>query len=266
MFNFTLYKYSLRKNLFTLLIFAAVLTLYFSMVIPMFDPKLGGALKDFAESMPTIMAMFGMDTMATTMIGFISSWLYGFIMLVFPMVFSIICANGLVAGYVDKGSMTCLLAAPVKRGAVAFTQMKALASGIFLLTAYATGVGITVCNISFPGELDIKKFLLLNLGLLTLELFIGGVCFFCSCVFNETKYSIGLGAGISALSFILQMLANTDEKLEKIKYLTFFTLFDPGKLIAYDAAAIWSAVMLFIGSLLLFFSAILIFKRKDLPI
>ena len=48
---------------------------------------------------------------AADLLGFMISYLYGFILLVFPMVFCILRANGLVAKYVDRGSMACLLAA-----------------------------------------------------------------------------------------------------------------------------------------------------------
>ena len=266
MFNFTLFKYSLKENFKTLLIFTAVLSMYFVLVIPMYDPSLGRALQEFTEAMPQMMSMFGMNAQSTTMIGFLSTYLYGFIMLVFPMVFSILCANKLVARYVDNGSMFSLLAAPVKRFSVVFTQMKLLATCIFFLTVWATGVGIVSCQISFKGQLDIPKFILLNVGLLALQLFIGGVCFLCSCIFNDTKYSIGLGAGIPALSFIIQMMSNVNDKLDNVKFASFFTLFNPEKIIEGDNYAILGIVILFIGAIALFTSAIIVFCKKDMPV
>jgi len=266
MFNFTLYKRGMQGSWKMLLIFAAVLTMYFTIIISMFDPALGSVLNEFAEAMPELMAMVGMTPSSTTMLGFMSAYLYGFIMLIFPMIFSILSANKLIARHVDNGSMTYLLAAPVKRRTVAFTQMKVIASGIFALTAYATIMGIIACELSFPGELEIGKFILLNLGALCLQLFIGGICFLCSCIFNDTKYSIGFGAGIPALAFIIQMMANAGAELENAKYATFFTLFNPDGITAGETGAIWGMVTLFVGAMVLFISAITIFNKKDLHI
>lgn len=266
MFNLTLYKRGLQQSWKMLLIFAGILTMYFAIIISMFDPKLGSALEEFAQAMPELMAMFGMVLTETTMLGFMSAYLYGFIMLVVPMVYSILCANELIARHVDKGSMTYMLSAPVKRTAVAFTQMKVIATGIFTLVVYATVLGIIISQASFPGELEIGKFILLNAGVLCLHLFIAGICFLCSCVFNEPKRSIGFGAGIPALAFALQMIANNGGTAENAKYTTFFTLFNPEKLVSFQRWAIGGIITLFIGAILLFVAAITVFSKKDLHI
>jgi len=266
MINFTLYKKGLLGSLKMLLIFMSVLTMYFLIIVSMFDPSLGSVLNELTGAMPELMAMFGMNQSSVTMLGFLSSYLYGFIMLIFPMIFSILCANRLIAGHVDKGSMVYLLAAPIKRKSIAFTQMKVLASGIFALMLYASAIGIIACEASFKGELAIKKFILLNVGALCLQLFISGICFLCSCIFNDTKYSIGFGAGIPALAFIIQMLANADNKLEKVKYATFFTLFSPDGIASGEKSAVLGMIALFVGAVILFISAIAIFSKKDLHI
>lgn len=266
MLNFTLYKRGIQGSWRMLLIFAAVLTMYFTIIISMFDPKIGSALIAFEEAMPELMAMVGMSTTSTTLIGFMSAYLYGFIMLVFPMVFSILSANKLIASHVDKGSMTYLLAAPIKRSAVAFTQMKVLASGLVVLIGYITIVAIVTAEISFPGELEIGKFILLNVGNLCLHLFIGGICFIFSCIFSDTKYAVGFGAGIPALAFIIQMAANAGDKYANAKYLTFFTLFNPEEILAGEASAVWGVVSLLACAIVLFVGAITIFCKKDLHI
>ncbi|MDR2524727.1 MAG: ABC transporter permease [Oscillospiraceae bacterium] len=265
MFSFTLYKREMKKSILTLVIFGALMTLYVSVIIGMFDPALMGSLDEWADIMPELMAAVGMSAGATTLIGFMSSYLYGFILLVIPMVFTILRANALVAKYVDSGAMVALTAAPVKRGAIAFTQMKALVTGIIALVAYAATVEL-ICASKFPGELVVGDLLVLNLGLLCLQLFIGGICFFASCLFNETKHSIAVGAGVPALMFILKMLSNTGEAAKKAKYFTFFTLFNPDGIIAGKASAIAGMIALFAGACALFIAAVTVFSKKDLHI
>ncbi len=266
MINWTLYKRGIQGSWKMLLIFAAVITMYFTVIISMFDPALGSALNEFAKVMPELMAIVGMTPASAELISFLEAYLYGFIMLVFPMLFSILSANKLIVRHIDRGSMTYLLSAPVKRETVAFTQMKVMTTGLFVLVLYATLLGIVNCEISFPGELDIRKFILLNMGVLCLQLFIGGICFLCSCIFNDSKYAVGVGAGIPVLGFIIQMMANAGKELENAKYATFFTLFDSEGIIAGEPGAIWGILALFIGAIILFSAAIIIFSKKDLHI
>ena len=266
MINWILYKRGIQGSWKMLLIFAAVITMYFTVIISMFDPALGSVLNEFAKAMPELMDIVGMNPASAELVSFMEAYLYGFIMLVFPMLFSILSANKLIARHVDRGSMTFLLSAPVKRETVAITQMKVMVTGLFVLVLYATLLGIINCEISFPGELDIGKFILLNIGALCLHLFIGGICFLCSCIFNDSKYAVGVGAGIPVLGFIIQMMANAGEKLENAKFATFFTLFDSKGIIAGEAGSIWGMVVLFAGAIVLFGAAIVIFSKKDLHI
>ena len=266
MFNFSLYKREMKGSIKLLVILGAVMTLYVTMIIRMYDPETMESLENIMDMMPGIMAAVGMKSGTTTLIGFMSSYLYGFILIVLPMVYCILRGNALIARYVDKGSMVCLLAAPVKRSAVAFTQMKAIESGVFLLMLYTTILEIACAAGSFPGKLDYRQLLLLNVGLLCLQLFIAGLCYFCSCVFSDTKYSIGFGAGVPALMYVLQMLANTGGNAEKFKYATFFTLYDPDGIIAGETGAVAGIAALFAVAVMLFFAGIAAFSRKDLHI
>lgn len=266
MLNLTLYKRGLKEIWKMLLIFAAIITMYFAVIIPMFDPEIGSILEQFAQAMPEFMTLFGMVLKESTMLGFISAYLYGFIMLAVPMVFSILCSNMLMSRHIDRGSMVYLLSAPVKRSSVAFTQMKVIVTGIFALVVYSTVLGIVLCESVFPGQLEIGKFLLLNAGALSLHLFVAGISFLCSCVFNEAKHSTWFGAGIPTVAFILRMIANNGGTAENAKYVTFFSLYSPEKISTLDGGAIAGIIVLFAGGIALFFAAIALFSKKDLHI
>lgn len=266
MINWTLYKQEIKGSVKLLIIFAAVMTLYVSVIISMYDPELMATLDGFVEAMPELMAAVGMSAGATSLIGFMISYLYGFILLVFPMVFSILRGNGLIAKYVDKGSMVTLTAAPVKRRTIAMTQMSVLISGILFLLIYTTGLELLIAQSSFPGELVVSELLKLNAALLCLQLFIGSICFLASCVFSDTKYSMAFGAGIPAFMYVLQMLSNAGEKADKMKYCTFFTLFDAAGIVAGESGAVMGALILFLGAALLFAGGITVFCKKDLHI
>lgn len=266
MINMTLYKREIKNSIKILIIFAAILTMYISIIISMYNPEMMELLENFNETMPEIMAAVGMNAGATSLLGFMINYLYGFILLVFPMIFSILRGNGLIAKYVDKGSIVTLLAAPIKRSKVAITQMCVLITGIIILLIYATGIELVVANVSFPKELIVSDLIKVNIALLCLHLFIGSVCYLASCLFSETKYSIGFGAGIPALMFILYMLSNTGEKAEVVKCFTIFTLFDASGIVAGDSSAIMGMLALGIGSIVLYALGVIAFCKKDLHI
>lgn len=266
MFNATLYRREMKNSIKLLLIFGAIMTVYISIIIGMYDPEMMDTLDSFYDMMPELMASVGMKAGANTLVGFMVSYLYGFILIVFPMVFCILRGNGLIAKYVDRGSMVTLVSAPVKRRTIACTQMWGLLSGILVLVLYATGLQIAVCRASFPEEPVVAELLKLNTALLCLHLFIGSICYLASCVFSDTKYSIAFGAGIPALMYVIQMLANVGQKAEKLKYITFFTLFNPDGILAGEGSALVGAGVLLLGAILLFVTGIAVFCRKDLHI
>lgn len=266
MINMALYKRELKGSVKLLIAFGAIITLYISVIIHMYDPQMMKTLDSFAEVMPELMASVGMKANAADLLGFMVSYLYGFILLIFPMLFCILRGNALIAKYVDKGSMVSLAAAPVKRRTIAFTQMAVLISGILLLIIYGTIVELICSETGFPGELDITALFILNGGLLCLHLFIGGICFLSSCIFSDTRYSVAFGAGIPIFMYVLQMLSNVGGNAEKVKYFTFFTLFDPYGMIAGEDSAATGIFVLFTAAFLLYASGIMIFERKDLYI
>jgi ABC-2 type transport system permease protein len=266
MFSPILFKQGMKESWRLLFIFGAVLAMYFIIIIYMFDPKLSHVFDEYAKAMPQMMSMFGMKSTSGSLIEFLASYLYGFIIPVLPMVFAILCANRLIARHVDRGSMSYLLSAPVKRVSVAVTQAMVLVTGIVLLVAFSTVLGIVTSEFLFKGDLDKEGFIMINIGALSMLLFIAGICFICSCIFSDAKKAAALGAGIPSLMYIIQMLANAGEKFEDLKYATFFTLFDPDGIIKEDTFAYVQIVILFAGALLLFAAAVIVFRKKDLHI
>ena len=64
----------------------------------------------------------------------------------------------MIAKYVEKGSMASLIAAPVKRSTIVFTQMMVLVSGVFLLIVYSTILEIVVSQSSFRENSPLENF------------------------------------------------------------------------------------------------------------
>ena len=266
MFSTTLFRKELKSNYILLVIFLGVLTMYAVMIVMMFDPRTGDSLRAMAESMPQIFAAFGMGEVGTTLLEFITGYLYGMLFVIFPAVFIIILSNRLVEKYVDNGSMACLLASPHRRRKIAATQAVFLTVCLVFLVVFVTALVASVSEIMFPGELQIPAFLRVNAGLLGLLVFLGGVCFLFSCLFNDSRRATGIGAAVVVYSVLVQMVSQVGEKFENVKYATPLTLFDINGLTAADGDAWLACAALYVSGILLMALGIAVFSRRNLPL
>lgn len=265
MISLTLFKKEMKANNKLLIIFIYILTIYILSIVYMFNPNSSNAFDDIIKSMPGIMKAFGFVASGNTLIGFIATDLYGMILIMFPVVFSIILGNKLIAGYVDRGSMAYLLATPNKRVKLALTQALCLWVSIGLMITYATVAIIVSSAIIHPGMLEIGKLVLMNIVIYFLHIAISGICFFASCISNDTKRSFTIGAGIPIAFFLIHMLANMGGNLENLKYFTLFTLFNANDIIA-GKNVVFPVIILAIVGILLYGIGIYIFSKRDLPV
>ncbi|WP_171031713.1 ABC transporter permease [[Clostridium] hylemonae] len=264
--NITLLKKELKSNWLLLVIFLAVLSMYGSMITMMFDPKMGDGLRAMADSMPGMFAAFGMTNVGTTLLDFVSSYLYGILFVAFPGVFIIILSNRLAARYVDNGSMAYLLAAPVKRWKIMLTQALFLLLCLVIMVGFATGLILVFSEALFPGEMDIKAFLRLNAGLLGLLVFFGGAGICASCFCNESKNASAVSTTVVVYSILLQMISRVGDKFEHLKYATPLTLFDTDGLGAGDREAWIMCAVLYAAGIILMGVGIVRFSKRDLPL
>lgn len=262
-----LYKKDWKAHWKLLLVIFGVLAMYLAVIIGMYDPAGGDALEQLvALKMPEeLLAAFGFTNQDASLLGFLASYLYGFLMLALPMVTTLIVANRLVAVMVDRGAMASLLSSAVTRRQVVFTQAVFLISLVAAQVLFTTGAGILLCEISFPGQLDQAGFIRLNGGLFMVHLALSGVSFFFSCLFNESRLSLAFCAGIPVMFLVMQMLFNYNEKLSLLRWLSLFSLYNPNDFVSGNPVLV---PMLALGGVaaVLYVAGTLVFDRKDLPL
>lgn len=264
--NLILLKKECKSNLALLVIFLCVLSIYSVMVIALFDPEMSAGLRAMTTAMPQLFSAFGMGDIGTTLLDFISGYLYGMLFIVFPGVFLIILTNRLITRYIDHGSLVYLLASPNKRRRIAITQAGFMVFNLIIMVMYLTIILLAASGVMFPKELQTAPFLRVNAGLLGLLVFFGGICFFISCLFNESRYALGINTAIIVYSVLLQMIANMGDTFHMLRYLTPVTLFDADGLAGAKGSAFILTAILYLTGILFINAGILYFERKDLPI
>lgn len=264
--SMVLFKREWKSNYKIFLIFIAIMTLYESIIVAMYDPKLGESLNMMAESMPQLFAAFGMMDPGLTLLDFLTNYLYGFILIIIPLVYIMIMCHRLMARYIDKGSMAYLLATPHKRSDIFITQLCVLLSGIMGLIVYSVVLILGCSSMMFNESIDIVKFLITNVGLLGVHFFFASFCYLTACSFNEVKLSIGIGAGVGVISILIQMLSQVSDRIEFLKYFTPLTLFDAKGLQAYDQQSLLCMAGLFALAVICIVIGCMNFSKRDLPL
>ena len=137
-----LLKRNIKQTVIPLVIVFFVLAMYFGVIIYMYDPEMMALLDSYKEMMPEMMSAFGMNGMTDSMLKFMNTYLYGFLMMLFPFIFTVVLGNIFVMKYEDTGSLASLLASPNTRTRIILTQAVSLIAAVTLLLVLVTGMGI----------------------------------------------------------------------------------------------------------------------------
>lgn len=265
MISWTLLKRNMASCVKPFVIIFAVLCMYTVIIIYMYNPELADMLNEYQQALPGMMSAVGMTGIASSLIEWIQIYLYGFIMILFPLIFIIILMQKLLMGYIDRGSLANLLSTPNSRGKIIRTQAISALLWIVIMMAAVTVVGLVSAQSMFPGELDVKSYLLLNADMLLLQAAVTGISFLAACLFSESKYYYAAGAGIPILFFLMQMIANMGDDFKNLKYGTIYTLFNPGAIIKGESVLVESLVLAALAAAL-FGAGIWRFQRRDLSL
>ena len=265
--NKTLFAVDLKANWRVILSVSLIFMIYVLASIMMYDP-------DTVEKFEQMLALFpdgmikalGFDTLGADLNGYLSHYLYGFIAIIFPLIYVILIANKLIAKHVDSGSMAYLLTTPTTRVTVAVTQAVFHVFGLVLIFVIDLGVLIVLSSVKFPGSLKLTGFLSLNLVTIMTLTVAGGIAFLFSCVCNDSKNSLAYGAGIPTAFFVFKMISEISGKLEGFKYVTVFSLIDIDKILADPFWGVGIALILFGASIVLYGTGVVVFNRKSLAI
>jgi ABC-2 type transport system permease protein len=261
MFSKTIFKQTCKANFKLWLIITLITSVFCVILVAVFEPETISNLTDLIKGTPLENILE-----EQTFLGMLAQTFYSIHGVILPIIFIIITANSLIASQVDKGSMAYLLSTPIKRSAVVGTQAVYLITSILMMLIIFTIVGLFSIHL-FQGDIDVSitDLLLLNLGLFLLMFAISSISFLFSCIFNLSKNSLALGAGIPIAFFLFQIMSKVDESLEGFKYLTLNSLFDTDAILNGSSYLMQFITLAAVG-VVLYGIGMRIFMEKDLPL
>lgn len=259
----TLVKHELRQGKTPFWIWTVSIGFLLAVCVFLFPEMKGqmNSVNDVFASMGSFTEAFGMDRLNFgTLIGFYAVEC-GNILGLGGAFFASMCAAGILSKEEKDKTAEFLLTHPVSRKRIITEKLIAVLIQITAmnLMIYALAVGA----IAAVGEpIPWKELNLLHLGYYLLQLELAGICFGVSAFLR--KGSAGVGLGIAAMMYFLNLIANIADAAEFLKYITPFGYCEGADIVSngrLDGGMIAIGAAVGIGGIVL---AYLKYTKKDI--
>lgn len=227
----TLVKHEVKQGWKALAIWTAAIGFFIVICVFMY-PEMKGEMEgvsDMFASMGAFSAAFGMDRLNFgTLIGFYAIEC-GNILGIGGAFFAAIIGVSALAKEEKERTAEYLLTHPVSRGSILTKKLIALVLQIVLMNAVI--YLLSVSSIAMIGEEILwKELSLLHFSFFLVQLELAGICFGISAFLRRS--GLGIGIGIAAIMYFLNIVANISESAEGLKYITPFGYADSAEIVA----------------------------------
>ena len=217
----TLMKHELKQGRKSLMIWTAAIGFLLAVCVFMF-PEMKGEMdgvSDMFASMGSFTEAFGMDRINFgSLMGFYAVEC-GNILGLGGAFFAALCGVSILAKEEKEHTAEFLLTHPVSR--VHIVAQKLLAVMIQIIVMNVLVCVLSIASIALIGEtISWKELLLLHLAFLFLQIEIAGICFGISAFLR--RGGLGIGLGIAAVMYFLNLIANISDSVKFLKYITPF--------------------------------------------
>ena len=217
----TLLKHELKQGFKTLAIWTASIGFLIAICLFLF-PEMKGEMdnvSDMFASMGSFTAAFGMDRLNFgTLIGFYAVECGNILGLGGAFFASLIAVSALAKEEKER-TAEFLLSHPVSRVSVISSKLASLVVQIVVMNVVIFALS-AACIAIIGEEPAWKEICLLHLAYFLLQLELAGICFGLSAFLR--RGSLGIGLGIAAIMYFLNIIANISEKAECLKFITPF--------------------------------------------
>ena len=221
-------------------------------------------LEDLLEGMPdALLALIG-ETDLLSPAGYLNSQLFGSIVPILFMVYSVAAGAGAIAGEEDNRTLDLLLANPVGRTRVVVEKTLAMVIGLALLGAILW-VAIYLPSVAVDMDLDPAHLAAANLSAVLFGFFMGGLALMIGAATGSRGLSIGLGVAVGVAAFLVNSLAPLVEALEPLQRLSPFYYYYGSDPLRNGLDPLHAAVLA-VGGLLFVVVAVIGFRRRDVGV
>ena len=259
----TILKHELRQGKLSFLIWTGSIGFLLAVCVFLF-PEMKGEMDEVSEmfaSMGSFTAAFGMDRLNFgTLVGYYAIEC-GNILGLGGAFYAALCAVGILSKEEKDRTAEFWLTPPVSRVRIITEKLLAVLLQIAAmnLILYALSLGSMA---AVGEEIPWKELNLLHLAYFLLQAELAGLCFGISAFLR--KGSAGVGLGIAAMMYFLNLIANIAEAAEFLKYITPFGYCDGADIVSngrLDGTMVAIGAVIGMGGII---AAYLKYARKDI--
>lgn len=230
----TIFKHEVRQGKISLLIWTLAIGFMLAacvLIYPEMSSQMGDISAMFAD-MGSFSQAFGMDKLNFGEFSGFFGVECGNVVGIGGALFAALLGISSLAKEQKDNTAEFLLMHPVSRARVLVEKLLSVVVQIIILNLVV--IGITALSILFIGEdVDIKTFALLFASYLIMQLEIGAITFGISAFIK--RGTLGIGLGLAAVLYFLNIIANLTEDMKFIKYITPFGYTDGSYIIGERA-------------------------------
>lgn len=224
-------RHELRQGRTALLVWAAAISFLMAVCVLLYPEMEGdmGELGDMFSSMGSFSEAFGIDQVNFgTLEGFYAVEC-GNILGLGGAFYAALCAVTMLEKEERGHTAEFLLAHPISRRRILLEKLAASLAQVALLNGAVLAVSLAALA-GIGNEVPWKGILLVHLAYFLLQAELVGVCFGISAFLR--RGGMGIGLGIAAVLYFLQIIANLSQEAGFLKYITPFGYADGTKIVA----------------------------------
>lgn len=217
----TIFKHELKQGRISLIIWTLAVGFLLAVCVFMF-PEMKGEMDDVSSmfaSMGSFSEAFGMDRLNFgTLLGFYAVEC-GNVLGLGGALFAALCGVAVLAKEEKEHTAEFLFTHPISRCRVLAEKLAAVLIQVIIMNVLVYAISI-LSIIAVGEELPLKEISLLHMAYTLLQIEIAFICFGISAFIR--KGSLGIGLGLAAVMYFLNIIANIADVAEFLKYITPF--------------------------------------------
>ena len=259
----TIVKHELRRGKTAFLIWTGAISFLLAVCVFLF-PEMKGEMSEIGDvfsSMGSFTEAFGMDKLNFGTLKGYYAIECGNVLGLGGAFFAALIAVGMLCKEEKERTAEFLLTHPVSRVRVITEKLAAVIIQIIVMNIIV--YAISVCSMIAVGEeVPWKELNLLHVAYFIMQIEIAAICFGVSAFMRSG--SIGVGLGIAAIMYFLNLIANITEKAEFLKHITPFGYCDGADIVADGELSIERIAIGLVVSVVLIVLAYLKYGKKDI--
>lgn len=266
--NRNLFLMEIKRNAFSLLIWAILITFLISLTMSVFrtfvdnQSKVLGMISLVPKGALQFKGISNLDELFSVL-GFyaVNNIIY---MMVLGSIFAMVLSSNILLKEEYNKTAEYLLTRPLTRSEIFLSKLTVVLLNVFLLNLITSMAGLIAIELVRRETFNLNAFLILSVYTLLLNLLFGSIGLFMSTLVKKPKPITTLGIGMVLASYFIYTLSKITEKAADVGYISPFRYVDVN--VFSPDYKLWSWNLLYFAgiSLLLTGISFRLYKRKDI--